>query len=505
MRLFAHQEVGVQRLRAEPYLWIGDEMGAGKTVQPIAAARPMFDTGMIERVIVLAPSQCYREIWSDRDLGQIAEFSEEPVRVIEHRPKKRIWTRGSGAALEWIVSNYELVRNTKWMKPLLDVANERTLLVLDESIHVSSQSAATTRAVHKLRQKCGRVVLLNGTEGGGDTPAALYAQCKIMSPTVLDCSTWYEYRARYAVMGGFSTLQWTVDPATGARVRRMMPVQIKKWVNLDDLWGRIRPHYLRRLKTECLDLPPKLPPVAIGVELTKKTWAVYKQMRDESLAFLESGQATANHAAVRALRLAQVTSGFIGGVQDVGDEGLPYGSPQIREIGSEKLDAFVSWAVERMEQDACPKIASWCRFRAEAERTARALSGRIGSARVGLIIGGQSDDQRSASVRLLDPRFAPDGAAITVGTTRAGAYGLNQSAADKVAWQSNEYSHVARSQSADRPHRPGQTRPVGYFDFVASGPDGQRTIDHQIAKALKSKQDIAGWSARDWYAAIAEE
>jgi hypothetical protein len=503
--IFAHQEVGARRIEAEPYIWIADEMGAGKTVQPIVAAERLFQAGVIENAVVVAPAQCYKEIWSDKDLGQIAQFSQTPVRVYEHRPKPRSWTRGDGPALDWVVTNYELVRNKRWMVPLLERVGEKTLLVLDESIHVSSPSAATTKAIYQLRKKCGRVVLLNGTEGGGDTPAALYAQCKIMSPDVLNCKTWYEFRARYAVMGGFMTLQWIVDPITGVRSKRMAPVQIKSWVNLDDLWSRVRPHYLRRLKTECLDLPPKLPPVSIGVELTKATWKIYKEMRDDSLAYIDKGLATANHAAVRALRLAQITSGFSGGVQDINDEGLPYGSPQVREIGTEKLDAFVAWVSERTSQDSCPKIATWCRFRAEAERSARALARVLGPARVGLIIGGQTDAERGASIRLLDPRFAPDGPAVTIGTTRAGAYGINQAAADKVAWQSNEYSHVARSQSADRPHRPGQTNPVGYFDFVASGPDGQKTIDHQIAKALRNKQNIASWSARDWYDAIAAE
>lgn len=507
--LFAHQEVGAARVAAEPYLWLADELGAGKTRQVVEGACRLYEAGLVERVIVLAPAQVYHDVWSDAELGQIAEFSRVPVEVREHRPRPSAWTtaRPGARGLSWTVSNYEYVRNNVHVRPLKQLADERTLLVLDESLAVAGASSNTTRQVWELRKHCGRVVLVNGTEGGGDTPAALYPQAKIMSPDVLGCSTQMEFRARYAVMGGFRVLKW-VDKADGlGREQKMLPTQIVDWVNLDDLWDRLRPHYLRRLKTECLDLPPKMPPVSVGVPLSRETWRLYKSMRDDSVAYVEGGRCTAAQAAVRGLRLAQLCSGFLGGVLDLDDEGLPLGDPGLREVGREKLDAVLAWAGEHVGRDAAwPKAVLWCRFRAEAERLARELARTVvDPERVALLIGGLADEKKARAVRMLHPRTSPDGQAVVVGTTRAGQFGLNQAAADKVGYCSNEYSHVARTQSGDRPHRPGQDRPVNYFDFVACGPDGQKTVDHAIIRALRKKARLASWSAADWAQAIREE
>jgi hypothetical protein len=54
-------------------------------------------------------------------------------------------------------------------------------------------------------------------------------------------------------------------------------------------------------------------------------------------------------------------------------------------------------------------------------------------------------------------------------------------------------------------HRPGQKYPVSYFDVVATGPQGQKTIDHTIQKALRNKLDIAKWTTGAWVSALLEE
>jgi SNF2 family DNA or RNA helicase len=83
--------------------------------------------------------------------------------------------------------------------------------------------------------------------------------------------------------------------------------------------------------------------------------------------------------------------------------------------------------------------------------------------------------------------------------------GLNLTAAHTVMYLSNDYSLKTRLQSEDRVHRPGQTNVVSYYDVVATGPDGQKTIDHHIIKALREKNDIATWTTSAWLAALRED
>ena len=48
-------------------------------------------------------------------------------------------------------------------------------------------------------------------------------------------------------------------------------------------------------------------------------------------------------------------------------------------------------------------------------------------------------------------------------------------------------------------------RTVSYFDIIATGPQGQKTIDHTVVKALKNKEDIANFTTSAWIDALLED
>lgn len=74
-----------------------------------------------------------------------------------------------------------------------------------------------------------------------------------------------------------------------------------------------------------------------------------------------------------------------------------------------------------------------------------------------------------------------------------------------MLYMSNDFSLKTRLQSEDRVHRPGQMHPVSYFDVIATGPQGQKTIDHAVVKSLKAKEDIADFTTAAWLDALAED
>jgi hypothetical protein len=173
-----------------------------------------------------------------------------------------------------------------------------------------------------------------------------------------------------------------------------------------------------------------------------------------------------------------------------------------RPIGREKLDAVLEWFREQVAARPDFKAVLWCRFRPEAERLAAELQGVADH--VGLLLGGMKPDERDAAVALLHPRTAPPGSVGFVGTVRVGGLGLELSAADTMVHVSNEYSLVARRQSKARILGPNQHRPCSYFDVVAEGPDGQRTVDHQVLAALREKRDLGAVTTREWLAFLTD-
>jgi hypothetical protein len=336
----------------------------------------------------------------------------------------------------------------------------------------------------KLRKVCKRVILLNGTPVD-HSPMDLFSQANLMDPAILGTPSVVQFRSRYAVMGGWNNKE------------------IVDWVNLNDLRQRMKPFVLRRLKAECLDLPPKLPPVTISIPLEPATWKLYKEMRKDMITWLsEQEVSVAPQAAVRALRLAQLTSGYLGGIVEEVD-GVPVtGEPETREVGTEKQDALIAAYWLWLEETPNLRMIIWCRFRRELDRVVEVLRP---FATVGKIQGGQSQSERDAAIRLLDPRTAPAGPVVVVGNPRAGGLGLNLVAATRVVYLSHDHSLRTRLQSEDRCHRPGQTSPVAYVDMVATGPEGQRTVDHLVLRALRERLDLANWTTGAWLSALQEE
>jgi SNF2 family DNA or RNA helicase len=514
---YAHQIEGVRKLVERPVFALFDEMGAGKTKQTIDAAQVLYTRGLIRRVVVVAPA-AVRSVWFDPEMGELKKhlWLSIPSHVWEYHARNRNWhheCKPGQPALEWTITNYDYIRSEPRLEQLLLRCDKLTLLVLDESSAVKNHKALQTKASLQLRKKCGRVVLLNGTPIA-NSPLDMYSQGNILDGGagrngILGCQSFFQFRAKYALMGGFQNKQ------------------IIGWRMLEDMQKRFAPYVLRRLKEQCLDLPPKLDSIVIDVPLTAEVWGVYKEMRDEMVAYLtDQTVSVASQAIVKALRLAQVTSGYLGGItedqvtaDELSEEDRPHfiplpadfitpiktvGTGSIREIGSEKLDAFLSWFKNQLIADPNLKVLVFCRFRPELNRLVQHLS-KFKGLHIGEIRGGQKPFEREASTRLLDPRTMPPGPVAVVCTTQTGSVGLNLAGAHTVIYISNDYSLFKRQQSEDRVHRPGQKYPVSYFDVVATGPQGQKTIDHTIQKALRNKLDIAKWTTGAWVSALLEE
>jgi len=485
LKPFKHQIIGIEKLVNDPIVALFDEMGSGKSFQVITAAQILFEQGIINKVLIIAPASV-RTVWYDPDFGEIHKhlFNEFPAAIYEFHSSVRMWgnTDPKTTKLQFMISNYEFIRSSSRLEQLLPYCTNKTLLVLDESSAVKSYKAKQTIACLQLRRACGRVVLLNGTPIANN-PGDLFSQANIMDPKILGCKSYFHFRSRYAVMGGW------------------MNKVIVQWHDIDDIQRRLAPYVLRRLKTDCIDLPEKLDSVVMAIPMDPPTWKIYKEMKDEMVAWIsESSVSSASQAIVKAIRLAQITSGFLGGVEEVINEDgvIEYQPIAVKEVGREKLDFFLSWLNDQLDVDPNIKILVWCRFRAEVKRLYDELEIKYPKIKLGKIWGGQKREERDEALQLLNPSTMPTGPVVVIGTPASGSMGLNLTGAHIVFYLSNDFSLKTRLQSEDRVHRPGQVHSVSYYDIVATGPNGQKTIDHSVVKALKNKQNLADFTTSAW-------
>jgi len=430
----------------------------------------------------------------------------------------------------WYVTNYEYLRNKPKAEALGRLAGgPNTLLALDESAAIRNKSSAQFQVTLNLRKQCARVWLLNGTPIA-QSPKDMFAQGVMMDPRILGCTTQVDFMARYAVMNndGFKAGGRRVYDKVTKQYKQVggVPTQVLKWVNLDDLQKRFAPYTLRRLKKDCLDLPEKMPPATIAVSLSQDTWRVYQDMKKDALAWLDANSAAvALQAGIKVMRLAQITSGFLGGIQyeagcercdqcyqqleqgELWEETVPctctLGNdlPKLREVGREKLDFILEWLRARLVEKPTFKAVIWCRFRPELERLINECQA-LGTYQVVALYGGQKREERLRVLKLLHPASAPAGPVVCLGVDGVGATGVSMAALESVVHVSHGNSLFHRVQSDERPHRAGQVNRVAYTDVVAVGPKGQHTIDHVLVKALRAREELASWTCSAWVKAL---
>jgi hypothetical protein len=557
-----HVKVGVRAIVANPYFFLCDDMGGMKTAQAIIAAQFLHDADVIDRVIVITPASIRTKVWYDTDLGQLHEqvFEDKQNLVTEYHAKLQHWRHGRKEAkeLRWVISNYEFIRSKKNLATLLPYCGPRTMLVLDESSAVRTAGSAQTVACMLLRwqqnkngrpvpgvPRCGRVLEMNGTPVA-ESPMDLFSQGNLLHPSILACKTQTHFKGRYALQQPVSLYNPTA--------RQRFATTIVGWRpdGIADLQQRFAPYVLRR-EAKDFGVDFALPPVGFDVPLTPATWKVYKEMRDEMVVWLKSGVATASQAGVKVIRLAQITSGFLGGIEDanIGDEAcedstlfsansggtiinqncvVPMGASvsggnvvvtarnswtdgtsNVVEIGREKLDFALALQAEWLKRNPNLKLLTWCRFVPELRRYVNEVS-RTFRHPVGAACGAKAFDdeqtkkqEREVALRLLHPKTAPVGPATVAATQGTGAMGLNFTACRTVLDVSYDFSPWKKKQGDARVNRTGQTGPVSFFYLTAVGPKGQATIDRYIMLARLGKMQLNDLTTAGWVKVLTEE
>ena len=474
---FLHQEVGVTKLILDPFFGLLDEMGAGKTKQIIDAACFLYEDKQIDVCLIICPAQV-KDTWIHPQYSQIIEHSW--TRGIIHEFTSRTKTiPGKERGLLWIVTSVELLRNMDHVSTLLNLLKGRRFwAIVDESSTISNFKASQTKGVMKIKPKACRRSILNGTPVG-QSILDLFSQFFFLDERILGFKNFFAFRNHHAVMGGY------------------MNKQVTKFINVEEIQNKIKPHVLRRLKDDCLDILPKMKAPLIEVKLNQSTWEKYVSMREEFVAYLNSTDEVSivTTAPVKSLRLSQICSGFLGGIADEEDESITHTA----EISSELTDAFLDNFEFRLKSNPKLRLVTWCRFRPEIARLENKVRERFPQVQVQVLQGGLSKAEREKSVFLFHPD-APDpaGAALLIGQPQAGRFSSNFTKCWTVDYLSNDHSLLTRLQSEDRVHRPGQRFQALFQDYVVVGPNRERTISGIILKNLRTHQDFANWTCSKW-------
>lgn len=426
-----HQRQAYWFAEKQQAAFLAMHMGTGKSLVAINLMR----NTQARRVLVLCPVSVLG-VWPQQMAMHDGQMHVEVLnqqKTVQYRCQQaESACRRSESVM--LICNYEAA----WRQPLRDflLQQQWDWVVLDESHRIKDPKGKASIFAAELRLRATRRLCLTGTPMP-HSPLDVFAQMRFLDPGLLGTS-YFAFRNRYAVMGGFNGKQvigFQQQDALREKLAAMM----------------------YRAPKDVLDLPELLDEQR-SVTLEPRSQRIYTELAAGLKADLEAGTVTPANALVRLLRLQQVTSGHVTNDAD-----------EVLHIGNAKEQALSD-----ILKDLDEPVVVFCRFRHDLltvetvaevlRRPYRELSGR------------------RKNLEQWQGEEAPSILGVQI---QSGGLGVDLTRARVAIYYSMGFSLGDYLQSRDRIHRPGQGRNVLYLHLVATG-----TIDEVVYKALAKRQDV---------------
>ena len=453
---FAHQKKALEMSWDKEVFAYFMEMGTGKSKVLIDNIAMLYNAGKINGALIVAPKGVYKT-WFDNEIpNHMPDYIEKRVGLWRTDPKAKDLQPlfKTGAELHILIMNVEAFSTKKGLQfAHRFLSCHDALMGVDESTTIKNPSAKRTKNILSLRSLTKYRRILTGSPVT-KSPLDLFTQCYFLDPFLLDQSSYYVFRTRYAVCRKINVSGRQVEIVVGYR-------------NLAELSEKLKPFSYRVLKDDCLDLPKKTY-MRRSVDLTDEQKKVYKQMKQEAIAFLNGKMVTSATVITQLMRLHQITCGHF----KAND-----GSTQ--DLKNNRIGALMD-VLEEVEG----KAVIWAHYRHDIDKIRQAISKKYGENTIVTYYGDTSTDERQIAIKKIQDPESP--VRFILGTPQTGGYGITLTGASTMIYYSNGYDLEKRQQSEARIDRIGQEKPMTYIDIMA-----EDTIDDKIVKSLRQKVNIA--------------
>jgi SNF2-related domain/Helicase conserved C-terminal domain len=520
-----HQEEALRRIASRPRAPSREdvfallmEMGTGKTkvVLDEFQARVGED---INNLFVIAPAGSYWNWFEDKGEDDPSEIRRHLDPALYRDLAVAAWVPGAaaekkrvdvikGRAPRALFMNVEALstgtRALDYARKFL--ATGRTTLVIDEATVIRNDGAKRTKRVLELGERAYARRILTGLITPR-SPLDLYWQMCFLDWRILGHPSFVNFRARYAEVEKICYLPRSVIEARlrsryrgeaplealtreeliaaceKHRVYIPMATKVKGMKNLGELQKKIAPYCYRVLKSDVLNLPPKIYGLngswgPLYVELTADQARMYEELKKRATTEISSSgtYVTVQAAAQLLLRYQQIVCGHVGD-----EEG------NIQDVASNRINVLCDVLANHEG-----KAVIWVPFVREFDKVVARLRADYGAGAVAKYCGANAATRREE-----EAEFSTNSDCRFMVSTSAGVRGNNWQCADLVVYYANWWDLEMRAQSEDRTHRRGQGRAVTYVDLAARG-----TVDEKIIWALRNKIDLAaavmGDKWREW-------
>ena len=455
---YAHQLTALENSWHKEEFAYFMEMGTGKTKVLIDNLAMLYDKGKVDGALIIAPKGVVGT-WYNQELPNHLADHIENVTVLwqaninKKQQEKLDQLFKTGHELHILVMNVEALSTDKGkLFAAKFLRSHKSMLAIDESTTIKNPKAKRTKNILSLGDICKYRRIMTGSPVTRN-PLDLYSQCEFLNPRLLQFTSYYAFRNRYAEMKTIHVHGRSVNV-------------VHKFQNLKELSETLKPFSYRVLKQDCLDLPEKVY-IKREISLSPEQKKLYEQMKKQAIAVLNGKQVTSVTVLTQLMRLQQITCGHF-----TADDG------SIQPVKNNRLAELLD-VLEEVEG----KVIIWGHYQEDVKNIVNILTEKYGPGSVVSYYGLTPQEERQKNIK----RFqANNGVRFLVGTPQTGGYGITLTEANTVIYYSNGYDLEKRMQSEDRAHRIGQKKTVTYVDIIA-----EDTVDTKIVKSLRKKINIA--------------
>ena len=525
--LFDHQIAAREKFKDKNEIALFFEMGCGKTLTSMMIICDKFKAGIIDSVLVVAPNDVHKQWFDDlcNDDSTLSKaIAQEGVdcsgQIIGGRGgAKEFYEFDDDNKLHIVCVNIDTFSTPHKWEPIVEWANaNNTAIIIDEATVIKNpKSKRGERMLYAFNDvtKHGKTItssvkkhpvriVLTGTPVTNG-PMDLWAIMEFVKPNYFG-RNYYSFMNYYGMHTKLNVesrvIQVLLTEKTWQGIKGcnsfeeaqclfgcsedtyMTVMHQDKYVgpykHADELKRLLEPSAVFAKLVDCVDMPA-CNYIVKSVPMSPAQIVAYDDMRHDLLAQYDEYITTAKNKLVSAIRLQQISSGFVMAHKEVlPDEDTPFwASPdenydvapdEIVWLGDSnpKLDQLMR-DVDELDKP----IIIFTRFSAEAAKIYDMLKDKYrvtlqtGWKTVGSIEGFKNGD--------FD---------IMVANTTKLARGFNLQCAHTTIYYSNTFSMELRQQSEFRTFRMGQKHPCTYIDYTSCD------IDNTIVESLKLKKGL---------------
>lgn len=469
MPLWDHQRRAIEKGLGMAHLGLFMDIGTGKSRTAIELIRQQCaKDGKLLKTLILAPKIVLTN-WK-RELAKFSKIHESHVIVLigtgtqrKNQMAKECSKSGSLTESKIIITNYEAMGMPELVEMIKDWRPE--IMIADEAHRLKNPESKRAKEVIKIADLVKYKYALTGSPIL-NSAMDIFNIFRFLDSGETFGKNFYAFRTN-----------WFEDANAGwAGKTGHFPKYQPRPETYQELAVKIAFKSVQAKKHECLDLPPFVKQ-QVFVDLSPEQQKLYKQMRDEYIAYVDDlekgGQpraVVAQLAVTKALRLQQIVTGYAktddGSIHKIKD------NPRLKALEEMLNDLsadhkIIVWSVFHENYS---DIASLCQ---KLKLGYGELHGKIG----------QKDREEAISRFDRDPKCR-----VLIANQAAGGIGINLVSSDVSIFYSKNFSLEQDLQAEGRNYRGGSEihEKVTRIDIIAQG-----TIDDLISQALADKQDIS--------------